>query len=293
MFRSLTRKFERSHVYNPNPPPPIDFYTGLYNIGLALNRTRNLFLVYGIYRNHHHRCCCFIFTINGDLVTRLSLGFGIKTIGNVSSTPFSSFTDDRISVEVDGNRVYWLDDFVKGFTCFEGKVLDIDEDGNYYVFLRGLSRINLVFPYETKPFPLNLAYNNKPKEHFVYKDRDQILIFTFCRRIQTKNFSIDFSRPKTELKVYQYSSPTSQVSETTYMVPICYNSCCMDNSNNIIFDLFNSNEYCVCYNSGSVKVHKFKDEKKQKFIRSDGLLVTDDFQLIRLFVDRCKIYNLM
>lgn len=289
MLKSLTSKFKTFHEYNPSPPPPISFSTGLYNIGLALNRRSNLFLVYGV----GLRCFCFIFTIHGDLVTRLSLGFGIEAISNTSA-PFSSFTDDQISVEMNGNRVCWVNDFGKGFTCFKGKVLDLDEDGNYFVFQRGLSRLILMTPFETKLFAINLPYNNERKEHFVYKDKDQVFLLKFCRRIQTSSFRVNFSRLKTELKVYQYSSrPTSQVSETTLMVPICYNSFCMDNRNNIIFDLFNSNEYCVCYNNGRVKVRKFKDEKKGEYLRSDGLLVTDDFQLIRIFADRCKIYDLM
>ena len=292
MLRSLTSKSKIFHDYNPNPPPPIDFHTGLYNISIALNRTRNLFLVYGIYRSNRYRCYCFIFTINGDLVTSLSLGFDIKAINNIS-TPFTSFTDDGISVEIIGNRVCWLSDFGNGFTCFKGKVLDIDEDGNYYVFQLGLSQIHLVSPYEAKPFAQNFVFNNERNEHFVCKDKGQVFIFKFCRRIQTSNFSVNFSRPKIELKVYRYSRPTSQMSEKTYMVPTRYNRCCMDNSNNVIFDLFNSNKYCVCYNNGGVKVHQFQDEKKGKYLLSDGLLVTNYFQLIRIFEKGCKIYNLM
>ncbi|KAI6655560.1 hypothetical protein LOD99_2059 [Oopsacas minuta] len=290
MLRFFKDKLKKSSVYNPHPPAPIVFDTGVYNLGLALNKERNIFLVYGV--GKRISCYCCIFTLEGELMTRVSLGFTIR-LPISRNPPFANFTDERILLEMDGNIIREIFDSGVNVICFDAKIIGVNEDGNYYVILHHTSNFVICSPSGTQLFSMNPSLEKWRNERFFVAD-NTLFLLEICRRKQTHKISINIKRPKTQLNIHKYSLTTGEPLETaTYLIPPRFNRCSIDQSNNVIIDFRMSNEYCVCYSDGRVADYKFEDEIKDGPITSEDFLITENLQLIRIFERECKIYNLL
>ncbi|KAI6655562.1 hypothetical protein LOD99_2061 [Oopsacas minuta] len=282
MLRTIKDKLKKTSEYNPHPPLPIVFNTGLYNTGLALNRERNIFLVYGSCT--HNACCyCYIFTVEGEFMTRVYLGFNVRNLPKLHAPPFVSFTDERILLEIDGNRVREIYDLRVNLICFEGTILDVDKDGNYYIIPHYPSEIIVFSPFGIQLYSTTLSFEYLGNEKFFVTNK-YFFILNFCWRRQNNYLSLKLQGHTTQLNIHQYSRTTGNLLETaTYLIPPRFNRCSIDQSNNVVIDFHMSNEYCVCYSDGRVADYKFEDEIKDGTITSEDFLITENLQLIRIF----------
>ena len=291
-IRNLLKSSERisNRTYKDNPSH-IQISTGLYNGCIGLDNERNLFSVHGF--KPQDGSYCIIFTMDGYVVTRFPIRFGIELIASMRFCVFCSFSENQILFETSCQEVQSYTDYVMSVRQYAGKILDADRYGNVYINQHDLNRIAIYdSQLEFKRYFRDSQFNVKRNEYFLIKS-DLIFYIEKCRKLQPEKYAIMRKPTNSWYRINIYSLTTEELLRTMPTgIQLSLNLCCIDIYNNLLVNTDELNICSVCYRDGRVRSYQLEEATSVEF-STLGFSITNDFQLIRMFLGVVKIYNMV
>ena len=267
------------------------FTTGLYNVGFALDRDRNLFLVHGF--KYQDMSYCIIFTIDGYVVTKFAMGISIELIATMRFNVFSNFSENQIMFEISSREIHLHRDDGVSVRQYGGRILDSDRHENVYINQSDTNRVAIYdSQLDFKRYFRDKVLYVKRNEYFIIQS-DLIFYIEKCRKLRPEKYAFMRKPSNSWYQVNIYSLVTEDLLRTMPLgMQLCLNLCCIDRLGNILVDTKELNDCCVCYRDGRVQSYQLEDPVDNQVDPLD-FAITNDFKLIRLFLDVVRVYSMV
>ena len=278
---------ESGEIHSSRTISCIQVKTKLYVKKFALNREKNLLLLYGYYKGCRD-WFYFIYTLEGDLITEVAVGFRCKIRLSTNSLNFS---DNQILLPVSEHELLFSNDYhtkvkqVFDFSCF-----DCHRNGDLYINQLTTSKIAIYssdfeFQRYFREFPLlrNITFQS------LMIEGDEMVVLTKCHYF-SRSSTYNTSNNSAICTLDKLCLVTEDVLQTltfpnNFIETIVPTQCCLDGLGNVLIYITaqpSIYSHLVWLGDGSIKYCVLEDNRRN-FYKLRGNSITDYSQLINVY----------